>query len=167
MRRSIRFLRRGRIIELAGFRPRTTLLDYLRLEERSRGTKEGCGEGDCGACTMALGSLRNGRLIYEPVNACIVLLGQVDGKEVVAVDDLGSDGKLHPIQQALVDHHGSQCGFCTPGFAVSLALCHERHLQDGTRPTRAELADELAGNLCRCTGYRPILDAGQAMLDTE
>ena len=154
---AIRFLRRGRIVEFTEFMPRTTLLDYLRLDERSRGTKEGCGEGDCGACTVALGSLRNGKVIYEPVNACIVLLGQVDGKEVVTVDDLGGDGKLHPIQQALVDHHGSQCGFCTPGFVMSLfALYHA-----GRRPSRQDILDQLAGNLCRCTGYRPIVAAAE------
>jgi xanthine dehydrogenase small subunit len=158
-RNTVRFLRRGKIVELSEFAPRVTLLDYLRLIEKSRGTKEGCGEGDCGACTVALGSLRNGTIAYEPVNACIVLLGQVDGKEIVTVDDLANGGKLHPTQQALVEHHGSQCGFCTPGFVMSLfALYHE----DG-KPTRQDILDQLAGNLCRCTGYRSIVTAaGQA-----
>jgi xanthine dehydrogenase small subunit len=132
-----------------------TVLDYLRLEERSRGTKEGCNEGDCGACTVALGSLRNGRIVYEPVNACILLMGQLDGKELVTVDDLAEDGRLHPVQQAMVDKHGSQCGFCTPGFIMALfTLYHAGH-----RPSRQEIVDHIAGNLCRCTGYRPIVDA--------
>jgi xanthine dehydrogenase small subunit len=154
-RASIRFLRRGQIVELANVPPMRTVLDYLRLEERSRGTKEGCNEGDCGACTVALGRLRNGRLVYEPVNACILLLGQLDGTELVTVDDLAADGVLHPVQQALVDTHGSQCGFCTPGFVMSLFTLY----QSGKAPTRDEIATHIAGNLCRCTGYRPIIDA--------
>ena len=135
-----------------------TVLDYLRLEEKSRGTKEGCNEGDCGACTVALGSLRNGQIVYEPVNACILLMGQLDGKDLVAVDDLADGNTLHPVQQAMVDMHGAQCGFCTPGFIMSLfTLYHAGH-----RPTRQEIVDHIAGNLCRCTGYRPIVDAGLA-----
>ena len=157
IRRSIRFLRRGKVVQLTDVPPMATLLDYLRLEERACGTKEGCGEGDCGACTVALGSLRDGRVIYEPVNSCIQLLGMVDGKEVVAVDDLHvREGGLHPVQRALVAAHGSQCGFCTPGFVMSLfALYHA----DGA-PGRDEVNDAIAGNLCRCTGYRPIVEAG-------
>ncbi|MGE3874031.1 MAG: xanthine dehydrogenase small subunit [Parvibaculaceae bacterium] len=159
-RNTVRFLRRGEIVELAAVPPMRTLLDYLRLDGGLRGTKEGCGEGDCGACTVALGSLKAGRLVYEPVNACILLLGQVDGKEVVTVDDLARDGKLHPIQQALVDHHGSQCGFCTPGFVMSLFPLY----QSGIVPGRKAVLDQLAGNLCRCTGYRPIVEAALAGL---
>jgi xanthine dehydrogenase small subunit len=157
-RASIRFLRRGQIVELRDVPPIRTVLDYLRLEERSRGTKEGCNEGDCGACTVALGSLKDGRVVYEPVNACILLLGQLDGKELVSVDDLSDGADLHPVQQALVDTHGSQCGFCTPGFVMSLFTLY----QAGMAPTRAEIATHIAGNLCRCTGYRPIVDAGLA-----
>jgi xanthine dehydrogenase small subunit len=149
------------MVELAALPPMRTLLDYLRLDEGSRGTKEGCGEGDCGACTVALGSLKEGKLVYEPVNACILLLGQVDGKEVVTVDDLASGGKLHPIQQALVDRHGSQCGFCTPGFVMSLFPLY----QSGARADREMVLDQLAGNLCRCTGYRPIVEAALAACD--
>ena len=157
-RASIRFLRRGNIVELTHVPPMRTVLDYLRLDERSRGTKEGCNEGDCGACTVALGSLKNGKLVYEPVNACILLLGQLDGKELVTVDDLADGETLHPVQQALVDSHGSQCGFCTPGFVMSLFTLY----QQGGSPTRDEIATHIAGNLCRCTGYRPIIDAGLA-----
>ena len=155
VRSSIRFLRRGRVVSLDSLPPMQTVLDYLRLEEKSRGTKEGCNEGDCGACTVALGSLRGGRLVYEPVNTCILLVAQLDGKELVTVDDLASDGVLHPVQQAMVDSHGSQCGFCTPGFIMSLFTLYH----GGGAPTRQQIADLLAGNLCRCTGYRPIIDA--------
>ena len=154
-RQTIRFLRRGQVVELSSISPMTTLLDYLRLEEKSKGTKEGCNEGDCGACTVALGALENGRLVYQPVNACITLLGQIDGKELVTVDDLARGGVLHPVQHALVEHHASQCGFCTPGFVMALFTLY----QQGGKPTRQQIVDHLAGNLCRCTGYRPIVDA--------
>ena len=154
-RRAIRFLRKGQVVELTSVAPTQTVLDYLRLVEKSRGTKEGCNEGDCGACTVALGRLRTGQVIYEPVNACILLVAQLDGRELVTVDDLASDGILHPVQQAMVETHGSQCGFCTPGFIMALfTLYHE-----AMKPTRQQIVDRIAGNLCRCTGYRPIVDA--------
>ena len=119
---------RGRTVALDRFAPRTTLLDWLREEAGAKGTKEGCGEGDCGACTVVLSRLQpDGALSYEPVNACILLLGQVDGAEVLTVEDLADGQRLHPVQQAMVDHHGSQCGFCTPGIVMSLfALYHQR-----------------------------------------
>ncbi len=158
VRKSIRFLRRGVVVELADVPPTRTVLDYLRLEEKSRGTKEGCNEGDCGACTVALGSLRDGRIVYEPVNACILLVGQLDGKELVTVDDLAEGERLHPVQQAMVESHGSQCGFCTPGFIMSLFTLYHA----GVSPSRQQIADHVAGNLCRCTGYRPIIDAALA-----
>lgn len=154
-RQTIRFLRRGTVVELGPVPPMQTVLDHLRLAERSRGTKEGCNEGDCGACTVALGTLRHGRVIYEPVNACILLAGQLDGKELVTVDDLADGGALHPVQRAMVETHGSQCGFCTPGFIMSLFTLYH----SGKPPARQEIVDHLAGNLCRCTGYRPIIDA--------
>ncbi len=155
-RDAIRFWRNGQPIEVSGFHPRTTLLDYLRLQERRVGTKEGCAEGDCGACTVAIGRVQDGRVHYEPVNACILLLGQADGAEVVTVEDLAQNGELHPVQSAMVAHHGSQCGFCTPGIVMSLFALY----QEAERPLRREqVNDALAGNLCRCTGYRPIIDA--------
>lgn len=154
-RNAIRFLRRGQVVEVGSVPPMRTVLDYLRLEEKSRGTKEGCNEGDCGACTVAVGTLRGGRIVYEPVNACIQLLGQIDGKELVTVDDLADGGTLHPVQQAMVDSHASQCGFCTPGFVMALFTLY----QAGEPPTRQQIVDRIAGNLCRCTGYRPIVDA--------
>ena len=120
-RSSVRFLHRGEVVSLTDVGANETLLDYLRLRHHACGTKEGCAEGDCGACTVALGTLQDGRLEYAPVNACICLLGMIDGKELVAVEDLaGPDGALHPVQDAVLRHHGSQCGFCTPGIVMSL-----------------------------------------------
>ena len=153
---SLSFLRGGKIVRLEKFEPDQMLLGYLRLTEKSKGTKEGCNEGDCGACTVVLGDLHEGRVRYQAVNACILLLGQIHGKELITVDDLARDGKLHAVQQAMVDTHGSQCGFCTPGFVMSLfSLAHENRKVD-----RAAVVDQIAGNLCRCTGYRPIIEAG-------
>jgi xanthine dehydrogenase small subunit len=152
---AIRFLRRGQIVEHRVVDPMQTVLDYLRLDQRLKGTKEGCNEGDCGACTVAIGRLRQGKVVYEPANACIMLLGHLHGTELVTVDDLALGGKLHPVQQAVVDHHGSQCGFCTPGIVMSLfALYHAP-----VKPDRKTIVDQLAGNLCRCTGYKPIIAA--------
>ncbi|MBN9670599.1 xanthine dehydrogenase small subunit [Roseibium aggregatum] len=156
MRDSIRFLKGGEIVELENVAPTETLLDYLRLRRRETGTKEGCGEGDCGACTVALGRLIDGRLVYQPVNSCIQLLGMIDGAELVTVEDLVADERLHPVQAAMVAHHGSQCGFCTPGFIMSLFTLY--HATDVER-SRETVTEWLAGNLCRCTGYRPIVDA--------
>ena len=155
-RSSVRFLYRGEVMSLTDVSPNETLLDYLRLRRRACGTKEGCAEGDCGACTVALGTLQGGRLEYAPVNACICLLGMIDGKELVVVEDLaGPDGALHPVQDAVLRHHGNQCGFCTPGIVMSLFTLYH----DGGRCDRQAVNDTLAGNLCRCTGYRPIVDA--------
>ncbi|HUE46375.1 MAG TPA: xanthine dehydrogenase small subunit [Aestuariivirgaceae bacterium] len=159
MRRSIRFLRRGQPVELPDIEPTEMLLDHIRLREGACGTKEGCAEGDCGACTVALGRLVDGKLVYQPVNSCILMTGMADGADVVIVDDLAREGEpLHPVQQALVDYHGSQCGFCTPGFVMSLFTLY----QSGKAPDRRTVTDWLAGNLCRCTGYRPIVDAALA-----
>ena len=160
MRADVRFIRRGKLVKLSNVSPTLTLLDYLRLTERATGTKEGCAEGDCGACTVVLRRLRGEKLTYEPVNACILFAAQADGSEVITVEDLARGGELHPVQQALVDHHGSQCGFCTPGFVMALFALH--HRADGKPVDRAEVNDWIAGNLCRCTGYRPIVDAGIA-----
>lgn len=158
-RSELRFRFRGETVRLTDFAPRTTLLDWLRMDARATGTKEGCAEGDCGACTVALRHVKAGRLVTEPVNACILLLGQADGAEVLTVEDLADGDMLHPVQAAMVEHHGSQCGFCTPGIVMSLFGLY----QDGARPVdRQAVNDTLAGNLCRCTGYRPIVDAALA-----
>ena len=163
--RPIRFIHRHKLVEVADAAPTRTVLEWLREDARCTGTKEGCAEGDCGACTVVLGELAaDGSLTLQPVNACIQFLPTLDGKALFAVEDVaGADGTLHPVQQSLVDCHGSQCGFCTPGFVMSLWASYETHGQAGTVPGRQALADELSGNLCRCTGYRPILDAAQAM----
>ena len=168
--RSVRFYHRGEIVTVDGEHPTRSVLDWLRESARCTGTKEGCNEGDCGACTVVLGELdAQGELQLASVNACIQFLPTLDGKALFTVEDLAalgsSHGALHPVQQAMVECHGSQCGFCTPGFVMSLWNSYEQHQQAGTRPTRQQLADDLSGNLCRCTGYRPILDAGQRMFD--
>ena len=154
-RDALRFRFRSGDVELRQFSPRATVLDWLREEMGAKGTKEGCAEGDCGACTVVLARLRGGRLAYEPFNACILLLGQLDGAELITIEDLASDGELHPLQQAMVDTHASQCGFCTPGIVMSLFAAYH----SGQPMTYAGLCDQLAGNLCRCTGYRPIIAA--------
>jgi xanthine dehydrogenase small subunit len=155
VRNALRFRFRDGEIVLRQFSPRATVLDWLREEMGAKGTKEGCAEGDCGACTVVLARLRGGRLTYEPFNACILLLGQLDGAELITVEDLAFRGELHPLQQAIVDAHASQCGFCTPGIVMSLFAAYQ-----SDRPmTYVGVCDQLAGNLCRCTGYRPILEA--------
>ncbi|WP_375565483.1 xanthine dehydrogenase small subunit [Oceaniradius stylonematis] len=159
IRANIRFLLNGNTVRLDQAAATDTLLDFLRIERRLTGTKEGCAEGDCGACTVLAGRLDGGQLRYEPVNACIRLLASLDGCHIVTVEHLsGPEGRLHPVQQAMVDHHGSQCGFCTPGFVMSLyALWME-----SPDPTDTEIETAIQGNLCRCTGYEPIIRAARA-----
>jgi xanthine dehydrogenase small subunit len=158
MRSVLRYLSRGRVVEVADCPPARTLLDHLRLERRLTGSKEGCCEGDCGACTVAVGRLEDGVVRYRPVASCIQLLAQVDGAEIVTIEDLAADGQLHPVQQAMLDGHGAQCGFCTPGIVMSLFALAE----SGAVLDRDQVRDALSGNLCRCTGYRPIVDAALA-----
>ena len=164
--RPLRFYHRGEVVEIDDPASTRTVLEWLREDQRCTGTKEGCAEGDCGACTVVLGELdAAGALTLQPVNACIQFLPTLDGKALFTVEDLKAGERLHPVQQSMVDCHGSQCGFCTPGFVMSLWACYQRHQAAGTQPTRQQLADDLSGNLCRCTGYRPILDAGEQMFD--
>lgn len=138
----------------------TTLLDHLRYDQGKTGTKEGCAEGDCGACTVVVGEWDGAHVKYRAVNSCILFLPALDGKEIITVEGLSQpDGALHPVQQALVDHNGAQCGFCTPGFVMSLYA----HYLNNEPQTMGALNQALAGNLCRCTGYGPILSAGSAM----
>ncbi len=145
-----RFSLNGETVE-ADVSPTTTLLDWLRETRRLTGTKEGCNEGDCGACTVMVTDERGVRAL----NACILFLPQIDGKSVRTVEGVsGPNGELHPVQSAMVEHHGSQCGFCTPGFIVSMATAHANGRNDHD--------DALAGNLCRCTGYAPIVRAAEA-----
>lgn len=157
---AIRFLLNGEDITLTDVAPDLTLLDWLRLERRLRGSKEGCAEGDCGACTVLVGRLFGDEIIYDAVTACIRFVGSLHGTHVVTIEHLrGENGALHPVQQAMVDHHGSQCGFCTPGFVMSLYGLWMRE----PSPTRPAIEKALQGNLCRCTGYAPIIRAGEAM----
>ncbi|MCG2586101.1 xanthine dehydrogenase small subunit [Massilia sp. TS11] len=161
---AIRYYHRGRVEEVRDAAPTRTVLQHLREDRHCTGTKEGCAEGDCGACTVVVGSLEDGKLALQAVNACIQLLPSLDGKALFTVEDVAlPDGRLHPVQQALVDCHGSQCGFCTPGFVMSLWAMYQQ--QAGACPSRAEIDDALSGNLCRCTGYRPIIDAAQRMVE--
>ncbi|MFI4931220.1 MAG: xanthine dehydrogenase small subunit [Burkholderiales bacterium] len=174
--RAIRFFHRGQMVEVSDAAPTRTVLQWLREDARCTGTKEGCAEGDCGACTVIVGEpARGGKLALQTVNACIRLLPTLHGKALFTVEDVSAAGggalhpvrhdELHPVQRAMVECHASQCGFCTPGFVMSLTACYERYAGTKKKPTRQQLADEIAGNLCRCTGYRPILDAGERMFD--
>lgn len=164
MRRAVRFWLGDELCEVEDPAPTTTLLDWLRGPGRRRGVKEGCNEGDCGACTVLLTRLRDSRLVREPICACIRLLATIDGCHIATVEDLARDGALHPVQRAMVEQHGSQCGFCTPGFVTSLWALR---LDRPDPPEEAEIAARLAGNLCRCTGYGPIVRAARAMYELE
>ena len=155
---TVRFVLDGAIVEAAGQHATGTVLDYLREQLHRSGTKEGCAEGDCGACVVLLGELDAGgtTINYVPVNSCLQLLPTLHGKSVKTVESLqrGNAG-LHPVQQALAASHGTQCGFCTPGIVMSLTGL----MQTVAKPTRSEINDALSGNLCRCTGYQNIVAA--------
>jgi xanthine dehydrogenase small subunit len=163
MSQSIQFLLNGAPHSVSGVDPHTTLLQYLRVHLHQVGSKEGCAEGDCGACTVVLGEVQtNGRVSLVPINACIRLLPTLDGKAVFTVESLqpiAAGAPLHPVQQAMVNCHASQCGFCTPGFVMALFALFKNE----AAPSRDRVCEAIAGNLCRCTGYRPILDAAQTM----
>jgi xanthine dehydrogenase small subunit len=162
--KTIRLVRRGELVSVGNVPPERTLLELLREDLACTGTKEGCGEGDCGACTVVLGEAVDGRLRYRAINSCIRLAHSVDGLALWTVEDLAeADGTLHPAQEAMVQCHGSQCGFCTPGFVMSLFGMYQNHVCRDEPVTRELAQEELSGNLCRCTGYRPILDAAQLM----
>ncbi|MGH8289940.1 MAG: xanthine dehydrogenase small subunit [Steroidobacteraceae bacterium] len=162
VRQEVRFLLDGKIMCVDSCPPTMTVLEYLREVAHRTGTKEGCAEGDCGACTVVLGehAADGSRVNYRAVNSCIRFLPTIDGQELVTVESLlGPDGTLHPVQQAMVDNHGSQCGFCTPGFVMSLFALY---LEEAA-PSRGRVIEALSGNLCRCTGYRPMIEAGVRM----
>ncbi|MGH8808024.1 MAG: xanthine dehydrogenase small subunit [Noviherbaspirillum sp.] len=170
MSQPIRFFYRGEIQTVADASPTQTILQHVREDQHCTGTKEGCAEGDCGACTVVIGELRGDAVELKAVNSCIQFVPTLDGKALFTVEDLKQpDGALHPVQQAMVECHGSQCGFCTPGFVMSLwgLYLKQEGKGDGKcgQPQRKEIDDALSGNLCRCTGYRPIIDAAHRMID--
>jgi xanthine dehydrogenase small subunit len=161
-RNALRFILNDQLVELGSVKATAMLLDFLRLDRGLKGSKEGCAEGDCGACTVLVGRLRGGELVYETINACIAFVGSLDGTHVVTIEHLSQpEGPLHPVQQAMVDYHGSQCGFCTPGIVMSLYSLWMRE----ARPGQLSTEEALQGNLCRCTGYAPIIRAANAMSD--
>lgn len=163
---SIRFVLDGEVIEIDDVDPTRTVLQFLREDLRRTGTKEGCAEGDCGACTVVVAEVNSDGddLSLKAINSCIQFLPTLDGKELITVESLAPAGaELHPVQRAMVQSHGSQCGFCTPGFVMSLFALYKSH----ANPARQEIDDALAGNLCRCTGYRPIIAAARSMYSEE
>ena len=156
---TIQFLLNNKIYKIKNPDPNKTILSYVRDDLKKTGTKEGCAEGGCGACTIVLGELNKNKIIYKAINACISFLPILNGKQLILVEDLTNDNKLHPVQEAMVKFHGSQCGFCTPGFTMSLFSMHKNF-----KSINNQVIDEaLSGNLCRCTGYRPIIDAAKSL----
>ena len=168
MSQPIRFHYRGAVHSVSDASPTRTVLQHLREDLHCTGTKEGCAEGDCGACTVVIGELQGDTLSMKAVNSCIQFLPTLDGRALFTVEDLKQpDDTLHPVQQAMVECHGSQCGFCTPGFVMSLWGLYLKREDGGEQgaPCRKEIDDTLSGNLCRCTGYRPIIEAAQRMTE--
>ncbi len=157
---AVRFLLNGLSPVCVAAPPDMTVLQWLRTRRRLTGTKEGCAEGDCGACTVVVGEAENGALTWRPVNACIMMMGQLHGRLLVTVEGLADGEALHPVQSAMIERHASQCGFCTPGFVMSLFAA----FRSGEAPQTQTIHDSIAGNLCRCTGYRPIVEAAHDAL---
>ena len=158
----ISFIRKDRIEEIKNPDPNETLLNYIRTKLKKTGTKEGCAEGGCGACTVVIGELQNNEINYRSINSCITFLPTLQGKQLILVEDLVSEnGSLHPVQEAMVNYHGSQCGFCTPGFVMSLFSMFKKNsvIKDDV------IKDSIAGNLCRCTGYQPIINAAKSLIN--
>ena len=157
---NIEFVYQDRIFEVKNSDPNEILLNYIRTKLKKIGSKNGCSEGGCGACTVVLGELKNNEINYKAINSCITFLPTLQGKQLILVEDLISkDGTLHPVQQAMVNYHGSQCGICTPGFVMSLFSMFKQH----SKFKDDEIKDSIAGNLCRCTGYQPIIKAAKSL----
>ena len=157
---NIDFVYQNRIFKIKNPNSNETLLNYIRTKLKKTGTKEGCAEGGCGACTVVLGELKNNEINYRAINSCITFITTLQGKQLILVEDLISkEGSLHPVQQAMVNYHGSQCGFCTPGFVMSLFSLFKKN----PKFKDDEIKDSIAGNLCRCTGYQPIIKAAKSL----
>ena len=156
----VKFVLNNEICELNNPDPNQTILNFIRTKLKKTGTKEGCAEGGCGACTVVLGELKKNKIIYKAINACIAFIPTLQGKQLLVVEDLVTEkGDLHPVQEAMVKYHGSQCGFCTPGFVMSLFSMFKNY----NSYNNELIKDSIAGNLCRCTGYRPIIDAAKSL----
>ena len=156
----IKFVWENKVFSISNPDPNETILNYVRLKLKKTGTKEGCAEGGCGACTVVLGELENNKIIYKAINSCISFVPSLEGKQLILVEDLVSkNGTLHPVQNAMIKYHGSQCGFCTPGFVMSLFAMYKNF----SSYNNEKIQDSISGNLCRCTGYRPIIDAAKSL----
>ena len=156
----IKFVWENKVYSINNPDPNETLLNYVRLKLKKTGTKEGCAEGGCGACTVVLGELKNNNIIYKAINSCISFVPSLEGKQLILVEDLvKKNGTLHPVQDAMIKYHGSQCGFCTPGFVMSLFAMYKNF----SSYNNERIYDSISGNLCRCTGYRPIVDAAKSL----
>ena len=157
---TIKFILRDKIYEIHKPDPNETILNYIRLKLKKTGTKEGCAEGGCGACTVVLGELKDNNIVYKAINSCIAFVPSLEGKQLLIVEDLISkNGSLHPVQKAMKDYHGSQCGFCTPGFVMSLFEMYKNYSSYNNKV----IQESISGNLCRCTGYRPNIDAAKSL----
>jgi xanthine dehydrogenase small subunit len=161
---SIRFVFEDNIKEINNPDPNETILNLIRLKLKKTGTKEGCAEGGCGACTVVVGELKKDKIIYKAINSCIAFTTSLEGKHLLIVEDLiQKDGSLHPVQSAMINFHGSQCGFCTPGFIMSLFSMYKNE----TSYDKKTIEESISGNLCRCTGYRPIIDAAKSIKNNK
>jgi len=155
----IKLIYKNKIIEIKNPDTNETILNYVRTKLKKTGTKEGCAEGGCGACTIVIGELEKNNIKYKAINSCIAFLPSLEGKQLILVEDLVIKGELHPVQKAMVSYHGSQCGFCTPGFVMSLFAMYKNF----SSYKDEIIKDSIQGNLCRCTGYRPIVDAAKRL----
>ncbi len=155
----VKFIYKNQIVEINNPDSNETILNYVRIKLKKTGTKEGCAEGGCGACTVVLGELKKNNISYKAINSCIAFVPSLEGKQLILVEDLISEDELHPVQKAMVNYHGSQCGFCTPGFVMSLFAMYKNY----SSYKEDTIKDTIQGNLCRCTGYRPIIDAAKSL----